>query len=564
MKLYLKSIWQKSFAAFVLPIFFGASIFAQTAKPKAIEMEASSLSSTERELTKNISLESIKSYTIELAADEMEGRGTMQPGGDRAAKWIAEKFRNLGLKPLGDNGSYLQSIKFKETVLTPETKFEVNGEKFKLGKDYAFIPLPFEKTDGYVIASTVFAGYGMQSSDARLNSDMASKIRGKIVILIDGPPANISKEQWDKSNRKTAILQSLIIGGAKAIVIVGNGRKDDKTETYIDYLGRRQISLASETAASSSFPVPPLIMISRALAAKLFTESEIGFKEAQMKAENKDFKVIKLNKQVRITAKYQINFGTSSNVVGYIEGVDSRLKAEAVLFSAHYDAYGVDNGQIFNGAADNALGTSKMLAVAEAYSKMNPKPKRSMIFLAVTGEEYGLYGSKHWADNPTWDLAKVVANLNLDGIGTVIYGPVKNMIGFGAEHSTLGIMLEDVAKSYGIKIIPDPQPEEKLFTRSDHYSFVQKGIPALMLMGLPEGTAKEIVKKIKDWAKVYYHQPADDVMENWHWEGAKTVADMTGILGLRISNLTKAPEWFPTSEYSKIDRNKQKGSPVKN
>lgn len=547
---------QKSFAAFALPIFFGASIFAQTAKPKAVEMETSSLSSTERELTKNISLVSIKNHTTALAADEMEGRGTMQPGGDRAAKWIAEKFKDLGLKPLGDNGSYLQSIKFKETVLTPKTKFEVNGEKFKLGKDYAFVPLPFEKKDGNVIAETIFVGYGMQASDARLNSDVTSKIRGKIVILIDGPPASISKEQWDKSNRKAAILQSLIIGGAKAIVIVGSGRKDDKTETYIDYLGRRQISPASETAASSPFPVPPLIMISRALAAKLFTGSEIGLKEAQMKAENKNFKAIKLNKQVRITAKYQINFGTSSNVAGYIEGDDPRLKAEAVLFSAHYDAYGVDNGQIFNGAADNALGTSEMLAIAEAYSKMNPKPKRSMIFLAVTGEEYGLYGSKHWVNNPTWDLAKVVANLNLDGVGTEIYGPVKNMVGFGAEHSTLGIMLEDVAKSYGIKIIPDPQPEEKIFTRSDHYSFVQKGIPALMLMGGPEGTAEEIVKKVKDWQKVYYHQPADDVMENWHWEGAKTVADIMGILGLRISNQTKAPEWFPTSKYSKIDRNK--------
>ena len=175
----------------------------------------------------------------------------------------------------------------------------------------------------------------------------------------------------------------------------------------------------------------------------------------------------------------------------------------------------MDNGKIYNGAADNALGTAEMLAVAEAYSKMDPKPKRSMIFLAVTGEEYGLYGSKHWAKNPTWDIKKVAANLNLDGIGTEVYGPVKNMVGFGAEHSTLGTMLDDVAKSYGINIMPDPQPEEKVFYRSDHYSFVEKGVPALMLMGAPEGTPESLVEKIKAWEKVYYHQPSDDMMKEW-------------------------------------------------
>jgi Zn-dependent M28 family amino/carboxypeptidase len=195
-----------------------------------------------------------------------------------------------------------------------------------------------------------------------------------------------------------------------------------------------------------------------------------------------------------------------------------------------------------------------MLSVAEAFSKMKKKPKRSMIFLAVTGEEYGLYGSKYWADNPTWDLSKIAGNLNLDGIGTEVYGPVKNMVGFGAEHSTLGAMLEDVAKSYGVKLMPDPQPEEKVFTRSDHYSFVKKGVPALMLMGAPEGTKEELIAKIKAWEKMNYHQPTDDVMKDWYWKGAKTVADMMGILGLRISNQEKAPEWLSSSEYSKIKR----------
>ncbi|NNE99824.1 MAG: M28 family peptidase [Pyrinomonadaceae bacterium] len=555
MKLYSRSIWQRSSAILMLVAMLSVQGIAQMAAKTATVTKPASLSKVERELTRNISLDSIKAYTNALASDEMEGRGTMQPGGDKAANWIADKFKDLGLKPLGDNGTYLQLINFKQTEMAPETTFQVGDEKFKLGKEYGFTPLPFKKSDKNITADMVFVGYGTQAFNTGASADALGNIRGKVVVYINGPPANFDKERWDKMNGQSLIFQSLAVGGAKALVVLGNGRKDDQIDTYVDYFGRRQISLADEKPAYAPIPIPPMIMITRATAEKLFSKSGAEFKDLMVQAEAKDFKPINLNQQATIVEKYKTSTGTSSNVAGYIEGSDPKLKAEAVLFSAHYDAYGIENGQIFNGAADNALGTSEMIAVAEAYSKMKPKPKRSMIFLAVTGEEYGLYGSKYWADNPTWELSKIAGNLNLDGIGTEVYGPVKNMVGFGAEHSTLGAMLEDVAKSYGIKLMPDPQPEEKVFTRSDHYSFVKKGIPALMLMGAPEGTKEEIVAKIKAWEKVNYHQPTDDVMDNWHWEGAKTVADMMGILGLRISNQEKAPTWLSTSEYSKIDRN---------
>ena len=552
MKLQSKFFLKHSFAVLATLALLSTQGFAQMAASKSTKLK--SLTKSEIKLSKNISLESIKSFTKALAADEMEGRGTMQPGADKAAKWLATQFKDLGLKPLGDEGSYLQSINFKQTLMTPETTFEVAGEKFKHGKDYGFLPLPFAKTDSSSTADMIFVGYGLHLLDVQNNPGALKNVRDKIVVMIDGPPKGTSKKEWDASGKNIALLQGMAISGAKGLVIIGHGREGDDTETYIDYFGRRQVSLASGSNNPAPFPIPPILMVNKSTGAKLFAKSGMEFKPARASAEGKDFKTLDLKQPATITAKYESSDGTSSNVVGYLEGSDPTLKAEAVLFSAHYDAYGVENGQIFNGAADNALGTAEMLSVAEAYSKMNPKPKRSMIFLAVTGEEYGLYGSKHWANNPTWNLAKVVANLNLDGIGTEVYGPVKNMVGFGAEHSTLGGMLEDVAKSYGIKLMPDPQPEEKVFTRSDHYSFVQKGVPALMLMGAPEGTKEEIVAKIKAWEKVNYHQPTDDVMDDWHWQGAKTVADMMGILGLRISNQAKAPTWLSTSEYSKIPR----------
>ncbi len=553
MDLHLRSFWQRSFALFILISLLSVQGIAQMAAAPQVSPPATrSLSRAELELTSAISIDSIKEFTNALSADEMEGRGTMQPGGEKAANWIAEKFKSLGIKPLGDKGSYLQAIKFKESVFTPETAFQAGDEIFKFGKDYGFVPLPFKKMDSEVEAKIIFVGYGMEAFSEGGNN--LSNVKDKVVLMIDGPPESIEKERWVKANANVALFQTLVLNGAKGILIVGNGRKDDKTEEYIDYFGRRQVELASEADSPAPFPIPPMMMISKSAAKKIFDKADVGFEQAMNNAEESDFESFELNQTAKIVTKFAFRMGTASNVVGYIEGSDPKLKDEAVVFSAHYDAYGIENGQIFNGAADNALGTSEMLAVAQAFSKLTPKPKRSMIFLAVTGEEYGLYGSKYWAKNPTWDIKKVAANLNLDGIGTEVYGPVRNIVGFGAEHSTLGVMLDDVAKSYGIKIMPDPQPEEKVFTRSDHYSFVERGVPALMLMGAPEGSPEELVARIKAWEKVSYHQPSDDIMEDWDWSGAKTVADVMAVLGHRIANHDKMPEWLKASPFGALKR----------
>jgi Zn-dependent M28 family amino/carboxypeptidase len=184
-----------------------------------------------------------------------------------------------------------------------------------------------------------------------------------------------------------------------------------------------------------------------------------------------------------------------------------------------------------------------------------------MVFLAVTGEEYGLYGSKYWAKQPTWDIKKVAANLNLDGIGSEVYGPVKTMVGYGAEHSSLGAELETVAKLFDVNVIPDPMPDEKVFYRSDHYSFVQRGVPALMLLGAPAGDKEVWMKRIKDWEKTDYHQPGDVIQPSWVWEGPETVAEVMAILGWRISETETMPTWLSTSRFAKLERGNSKDIP---
>jgi len=553
MKLYLRNTFAlRPFAAFLLFAVLVGPAFSQAAAPSR-----STLSVTERELSENITIGTIKEITAALSSAEMQGRGTMQPGGDKAANWIADRFQKLGLKPLGDKGTYLQKIDFRETVFTPETTFRIGDEALKFGTDYAF--LPYSKEGKSANGELVFVGYGLQSRDLGRDDLAGLNVSGKVVVMLDGPPASISKEAWDKSNAKFAILGTIVRGGASAVVIIGHGREKETPELIIDYLGRRQLAIAGED--QESLPIPPIVMAGKGAAAKLFAKSQTSLSDALTSAETNSFKPVKLNQSARLVSKTKVIKGTSSNVAGFIEGSDPKLKEEAVLFSAHYDAYGVENGKIFFGAADNALGTAEMLAVAEAYSKMVVKPKRSMIFLAVTGEEYGLYGSKHWAKNPTWNIKKVAANLNLDGIGSEVYGPVKTMVGYGAEHSSIGPLLKDLAVTMGINVIPDPMPDEKVFYRSDHYSFVERGVPALMILGAPAGDKEIWMKRIKDWEKTDYHQPGDTIQPGWAWEGAETVAEAMGILGLRISETDAMPAWLPTSRFAKLERGNTKEIP---
>ncbi|REJ75455.1 MAG: hypothetical protein DWQ47_08245 [Acidobacteria bacterium] len=526
----------------------------------AAKPATSSLTTEERSLTEKISLDSLKRFTNALSADEMEGRGTMQAGGDKAAEWLAARYEEIGLKPLGDKGSYLQSIKFRETVLTDKTFFKIDDTELVHGKDWGIIP--FTARENTIKGEMVFVAYGIVADSINRNDLEGINLRNKIVVIIDGPPASISKEAWEKSNATQAIFGLIMQAGAKGIVFIGHGREKDPPEVLIDYFSRRQISLSSEDGPSSF--MPPLIYASAEAAAKFFEKSGVSYKDALARAENNDFKPFELKRDAEISIKPRSSTGTSSNVVGYLEGSDPKLKEEAIVYSAHYDAYGILDGKIYNGAADNALGTSEMLAVAEAFSKMDPKPKRSLIFLAVTGEEYGLYGSKFWAKDPTWDIKKVAANLNLDTIGSEVYGPIKIVVGYGAEHSSLGPMLDDVAEAYKINVIPDPAPEEKVFLRSDHYSFVERGVPALMLMAGPEGTGESLMARIKAWEKLHYHQPSDDVMDDWHWEGAKTVSDLMAILGLRLAQQSEMPSWNKTSRFGELKRGNTKELPEEN
>ncbi len=508
----------------------------------------SGLSAGEKKLTKAIKQKTIQRITTELADDKFEGRGTLQRGGDMAASWIGEQMKKMGLKPLGDNGTYLQSMPLVETVYTDETDISLNGAKLIYGRDWSPGLL---LADMSVERKLIFVGHGMVSDELRRNDLKDADLTGKIAVLIDGPPRSYTAEKWKEITDKTSAIPLLFQRGAVGVLLVGNGRELFKHDFVVDQTARRNISTVEKS--KERLPIPLLFLADEARN-KLFEGSGMTAAEAMDDASDLEFQPMDLKPSIKIHLRTKQTQANSHNVVGYIEGSDPVLKNEAVIFTAHYDGFGLLNGKIYNAAADNAIGNGEMLAVAEAFSKMKVKPKRSLIFVSTTAEEYGLLGGYHIAQNLKWDITKVAANLNLDGIGTEIMGPIKNMVGFGAEYSTLGAMFNDVARAYNITPMEDPIPEQGVFGRSDHYPFVTRGVPALMLVGSPESTKEGFVKRFNEFEETKYHQPNDDVYKEWHWPGAKTVADMMGILGFRIAQSNSMPTWLPGNKYSGLKR----------
>jgi Zn-dependent M28 family amino/carboxypeptidase len=300
------------------------------------------------------------------------------------------------------------------------------------------------------------------------------------------------------------------------------------------------------------FKLPPIVLISSKTAERLFASAGESFTELKAKAKTGAFVSRELNKTAAISLRVKREEVTSSNVVGLLEGADPVLKQEAVVYSAHYDAYGIDmDGTIYPGAADNALGVGKLVAIAEAFAKAKAKPRRSIIFMAVTGEEYGLLGAEYWVKNPTWPLEKIAADINYDGIGTEAWGEMGYLINFGFDHSDLSKTIADVAAAMKVEIIPDPLPEEGAFYRSDHYAFVKRGVPSLYLFSGPVGDRGAFTERAKKWLVTDYHMVTDTVQKDWNWKGAEQLAVAGLVAGMRVANQDAMPAWLPSAPFKR-------------
>ncbi len=526
-----------------------APILAAQTHSAAAPARATALSRAEHDAAKDVSERDIRDITVELSAPGMEGRASGSPGGEKAAAAIAAHFSKIGLKPCGDNATYLQQVPFVSRTISAETTLEVNGKRLAFGRDYVLAP-PFPDEVKQVEAEAVLAGYGVVSEQLKRDDYAGIDVKGKVVVLMSGRPTGVDEKVWAQASGQMAVFSNIISKGAAGVVVVGFGSDGRPFSMIADYLSRRGVSLAG--VPERTFPLPPIALAGDEGARSLFTAAGMNYDEVAGRAAAGESVSKSLGATIKLVAAIERKEVQGSNVAAVLQGSDPVLSKQAVVFTAHYDAYGLaPDGRPYAGAADNALGVAQMLAIAKAAAKQKLRPKRSIVFLAVCGEEHGLLGAKYWAEHPTWPLADIAANINFDGIGTEIYGPVERVVGFGGEFSSLGPMLDAVAPAFGTRVVPDPMPEEKAFLRSDHFEFVKRGIPALMLLGAPGGDEQQWIARARTWLETDYHQVTDVVRDDWNWGGARTTASIGLVVALRVANAADVPAWNPDSKWQR-------------
>jgi hypothetical protein len=496
-----------------------------------------------------------------LADDKLEGRNTGSEGYRKAVTYVAGEFERFGLKPGGTNG-YLQPVKFETRQLVEaESSLELvrdgKAEQLSLGEDANLSA----RADGpqSIEAPMMFVGYGLDIPEANYDDLAGVDLKGKMAVLLStggpaGVPGNLKShyssgvERWAALQKAGAIGMATMGGpaGAGANATTPRGPRPPAPPSF---------SLADpELQEMSGMKVS--LTITRAGADKFLAGTGHSLEEIQKLAkETQPLPKFALIGTLRAKAVIQKGTLEAPNVVGIVTGSDPKLKNEYVIMSSHLDHLGigrvVDGDKLYNGAMDNASGIASILEIARLLKASDAKPKRSIIFLAVTAEEKGELGSRYFAARPTVPEKQIVADINLD-----MFMPLhalKVIEVQGLQESTLGETVREAAKDQGITVQADKEPEQNRFIRSDQYSFIRQGIPALAFkFGYEFGTPEEKIHK--DWLKDRYHKPSDDL--NQPVDTAAAAQFDRVILGLitRVANAEERPRWNQDSFFKRFAR----------
>lgn len=483
----------------------------------------------------------IREVTVALTAVEMEGRGTGQPGGARAAAYLARRFAAAGAEPLGESGS-LQTVPLALRAVDTASMVTLDDGRLRFAVDYLMFP-PLRATNPPVSGQVTFVAWGV-SDPALGRDDLAGvALEGRVVFLLNGGrPADVDQRAWDGAADRAVVLRNLAARGVvAAIMIPGAGTFEGAAR----FLGRPGMTLAKPP--SGAHPIP-LFVVSPMVAARIFARSGTSLAEATGLAVAGQRVSRELSTRFAARVVTESVPLTGHNVVAAIRGRDATLGAQAVVYSAHYDGFGREpNGAVRPGAADNALGVAKLVALAEAFARQPTRPRRTIIFFAPTGEEYGNLGTEYWLDHPTWPLSTIAVNINFDGIGTDVFGPVRRVTDYGITYSDAGETVQAVLAARGMALAPDGAPEQGFFQRSDHYSFTKRGIPPVYLIGNAgtEGASRRAGRFLAE----IYHTAGDTIHADWWWDGARDLAMVGYQVGRRLADATRMPEWVPTSPY---------------
>jgi Zn-dependent M28 family amino/carboxypeptidase len=553
-----------SLCTILLLFSFTVSNFAQKqgAQPAAMKPSQASLDA--------ITADGILQHIKVLASDEFEGRAPGTHGEEMSVNYLQEQCKKLGLKPGNPDGTYVQKVPVVGITTNQEPRLHIQSKNkswdWKFGDNFIARTVRVSESTSFD-ADMVFVGYGVVAPEYNWDDYKGMDVRGKVLVMLVNDPPVPDPKDLTKLDEKTF----------KGRAMTYYGRWTYKFEIAAQK-GAAGIFIVHETAPAGypwavpkgSFSSENFDLVSKDnnasrvnvegwltldSAKELFGNAGLNFDEAKKAAARRDFKPVDLKAHAKLKVESKLRRINSMNVVAKLEGSDPALKDEYVIYTAHWDHFGIGEpdakgDKIYNGALDNASGCAAVLEIAKAFTKLPQPPRRSILFVFVTAEEKGLIGSKYYAENPLYPLAKTVANINIDGINQ--WGRTKDITVIGLGNSTLDDVLRAAAAEKGRVLRPDAEPEKGFYYRSDHFNFAKQGVPALDpeagidYIGKPEGYG---LKKRDEYTENDYHKPSDEIKPDWDLSGGVEDVQLLYTVGFKVANTTKYPEWSPGTEF---------------
>ena len=524
--------------------------------------------------TKDFDPEKMRERVKRLSSDDFEGRGPGTEGGKRAAQYIADQLKSIGVKP-ANKGSYFQNVKLVGVKADPATPLMVADKagkqlNFKFGDDFV-ATTGTQTANVSTDAELVFVGYGIDAPLYKWNDYKGDPnlYKGKVLmILVNDPPATeqepllFAGKGLTYYGRWTYKYEEAARRGAAGVILVhttesaGYGWNVVRTSN-----GNWRYEIARTPADKTPF-LNFKSWVTNDTASKILQMAHLGLEGLKNQAKTRDFKPVNTGLRVKLDLRSEMKTFDSPNVVGMLAGKSPKTRNEYVIYTAHWDHLGIGEpnekgDRIYNGAYDNASGVTTVLGIAEVLAKtpLKDRPDRSFLFMLPTAEEQGLLGAEYYSHHPLVPLAKTVADVNVDGVN--IFGKVSDFMPLGAERSSLIDYINAAAKERNLTIKADTQPEQGFFFRSDHFPFAKVGVPSVSLQHgdtFDPPLKGEAAEFQKDYNAKYYHQVTDEYHDWWDMSAMVQEAEFVLAIGIKLANAPEMPRYKATDEFSATDK----------
>jgi Zn-dependent M28 family amino/carboxypeptidase len=519
----------------------------------------------------------ILAHVTALGSDAMEGRAPGTAGERRAVGYLVEQLRTMGVEPGNPDGTYVQRVPILAFTAASTASFTVGRRtiELKAPDDYVAISRQGKAEVSVADSEMVFVGYGVVAPEFGWDDYKGVDVRGKtIVMLIGDPPVPDPKNpgRLDPDVFKGPAMtyygrwvykyEIAAEKGAAAAIIIHETAPAAYPWDVVKANAREQFGEMSDDLTKTHVAIDAWLQLDRAK--ELFGAAGLNFAALKTRAATRRFAPVPLKARASFALRNTLRTVSSRNVIGKLTGSDPDLRNEYVMYSAHWDGFGRNpafaGDQILNGALDNGSGMAEMLAIAEAFTRMSPRPKRSILFLAPTAEESGMLGARHYAAHPLWPLERTLADINMDIMN--FWGRTRAIVSVGHGMTTLDEVLAAEAAKQDRAVLPDPEPEKGYFYRSDHFELAKRGVPALHFLH-PGADYRDkpadFGQRMRDlYTTNDYHKVSDEVKADWDLRGAVEDVELLTAVGAAVANGSTYPEWKPGTEFKAVREKSRK------